>query len=87
MATARKQFVALDFGRGVLIGVPANADQDMALAYAAEASSDASFFVYAKESDSKDGSIAWANYGTTISLELSEFERRADAAMPSAFHD
>lgn len=87
MATARNQFVELDFGRGVLIGVPAHADQDTVLEQAAEAQSDASFFVYARESGSKDGSIVWAHYGETISFELSEFERRADAAMPSAFRD
>jgi hypothetical protein len=87
MATARDQFVELDFGRGVLIGVPAHADQDTVLAYAAEASSEASFFVYAKESGSKDGSIVWANYGARITFELSELERLAGAAMPSAFRD
>lgn len=87
MATARNQVVELEFGRGVLIGVPAHADQDTVLKYAAEARSDASFFVYAKESGSKEGSIVWANYGATISFELSEFERLANAAMPSAFRD
>jgi hypothetical protein len=87
MATARNHFVEFDFGRGVLIGVPAHADQETVLEYAAEARSDASFFVYAKESGSKDGSIVWAHYGATISFELSEFERRADAASPSAFRD
>ena len=87
VANARNQFVELGFGRGVLIGVPAHADQDTVLEQAAEARSDASFFVYAKESGSKDGSIVWAHYGTTISFELSEFERRADAAVPSAFSD
>jgi hypothetical protein len=87
MATARNQFVELDFGRGVLIGVPAQADQETVLEYAGEVRSDASFFVYAKESGSKHGSIVWANYGATMSFELSEFERLADAAMPSAFRD
>jgi hypothetical protein len=87
MASAGNRFVELDFGRGTLIGVPARLDQNAVLAHAAEARSDASFVVYAKDSGSKDGSIAWANYGTTVSLKLSEFEKRASASMPSAFHE
>jgi hypothetical protein len=84
-ATARNEFVELDFGRGVLVGVPAHADLETVLEYAAETRDDASFFVYAKESGSKDGSIVWANYGKTITFSLSAFEEEANAAMPSAF--
>jgi hypothetical protein len=87
VATSHEQFVEFGFGRGVLIGVPKQADREAVLDYAAADRNDGSFFVYAKQTDGKHGEIIWAKYGTEISLELSEFEKRLNAAAPSAFRD
>jgi hypothetical protein len=49
--------------------------------------SDASLFVYAKQTGGKRGEVVWAKYGIEISLELSDFEKLLASAAPSAFRD
>lgn len=86
-ATVAQQFVEISFGRGVLIGVPKPTDREAVLQLTARERGDASFFVYVKQTGGKHGEIIWANYGKEISLELSDFEKRLNAAAPSAFRD
>jgi len=76
----------MSFGRGVLIGVPKETDPELVAEDASRDRSDASFFVYTKQTG-RHGEIVWSKYGTEISLELSEFERELDALAPSAFRD
>jgi hypothetical protein len=87
IATAEGGFVEVSFGRGVLIGVPKQADLGQVLEHANRDRSDASFFVYAKQTGGKRGELVWATYGIEVSLELSDFEKQLNAAAPSAFHD
>lgn len=85
-ATGERAFFEVGFGRGVLIGVPKETDPELIAEHASRDRSDASFFVYARQTG-RHGEIVWSKYGTEISLELSEFERELDARAPSAFRD
>jgi len=87
IATAQRQFVEVGFGRGVLIGVPKGTDDALVAKHARPDRSDASFFVYAKETGEKRGGLVWAKYGVEVSLALSDYEKRAFAAAPSAFRE
>jgi hypothetical protein len=87
IATVEQQFIELSFGRGLLIGAPKRADRRAILGSATAGRSDASFFVYVKETGGKHGEIIWATYGADVSLELSEFEKEFNARAPSAFRD
>lgn len=84
-ATAEQLPVEVDFGRGVLVGVPKQTALDAVLEAAQGERDDASFFVYVRQTGGKRREIIWAKYCTNISLELSEFEKRLNAAAPSAF--
>jgi len=84
-ATAGGTDVAFSFGRGVLVGIPRGIADRAAIESAPSLEHDASFVIFAKETGGRHGSLVWAQYGETISLELSDFEKAAFAGAPSAF--
>lgn len=83
-ATRAGAFIEVEFGRGILIGVPRGIDRTLAVEHARKTRSDASFFVYVS-GGGKRGEIVWASYGSSFSQELSDFEKAYTAALPSVF--